>query len=538
MKKLVLTITISLFSFLPVKAGLVINELLSNEPSSSVTLEWIELFNDSTETVSLMPYQLAFSTGPVDLPDSVNLAPREYYIVCRRLYAEGATPGFESFWGDSSGVWGDAPEEMKIQAPFEMTFSLGNASGQVVLLKDGAGVSALSWNFYGLDGYSWEKVDPTDNTGLQTEFYGGTPGEVNSVSPLFFDLAIDSATTVVEEGTTYIDYYITNKGINNVFNANVTVYDGVDQFDSFEIASVVSGYQEIISRSYIINEMYLELQVELNSDDRLRNNELIFTTAGNLFPPLIINEFMPNPDDDLKTEWIELKNISSGPIDLNSWMIGDELDLHLITSHSTIIPAGGYVVLVDTLDWFYDFYPTFNGLILQPNGWSTLNNTGDLIRLVDSNNILADSVSYETVFDNYATYGRNEAVVDDNRWGESIDPFGTPGEINKVHFDAEGEDMTVTIEPTHISPDDDGFEDEMFITIDLPAADSYTIKIYDRQGRSVKTFYEDAAGLSNNLEIRWDGRSDAGLRLPIGIYILYLEADGVTSQKHSVVIAR
>lgn len=538
MKKFILILFLLTLGALPLKAGLVINELLSNEPSSSVTLEWIELYNDSTETVSLASYQLAFSSGAVNLPDSVNLAPREYYIICRKLYAEASTPGFESFWGDSSGIWGDTPEELELQTPYEMTFSLSNSANQVVLLKDGSGVSALNWTAVGLDGYSWEKIAPSDNSSIQTEFYGGTPGEVNSVSPLFFDLAIDSAKTVVEDGTTFVDYFITNKGINNVFNASVMVYNGLDLFDSFDIASIASGQHQVIDRSYNLNLMYLDLLAVLNSDDRLRNNELSFTTAGNLFPPLVINEFMPNPDDDLKTEWIELKNISAEAVDLSGWMIGDELAVHLITAQATVIPPGGYVVLADTIDWFYDFYTDFNGLLIQPTDWATLNNNGDVIRLVDANHILADSVAYVGVFDNFATYGRNESVIDETKWGESVNPFGTPGEENEVRFDAEGADLIVQINPTHISPDDDGVDDEMLITIDLPSADAYTIKIYDRQGRSVKTFYDSATGLSNNLELTWNGRSDAGLRLPIGIYILYIEAENVTSQKQTVVIAR
>lgn len=538
MRKIILTIFLLLLSTNATAGGLVINELLSNEPASSVTLEWMELYNDSTETVSLAPYQLALTSGTIDLPDSVDLAPREYYIICRKLFAEGSSPGFESFWGDSSGVWGDVPEETGYQQPYEITFSLSNSASQVVLLKDGSGVSALNWSAAGLDGYSWEKVNPSDNSSLQTEFYGGTPGEVNSVSPVFFDLAIDSVRTVVEDGTTYVDYYITNKGINNVFNALVMVYDGETLFDSFEMELIVSGYQNIINRTYSLDLMYLDLRVELSSDNRLRNNELNFTTAGALFPPLMLNEFMANPDDDLKTEWIEIKNISPNPVDLSGWMIGDELDLHLITNESTIIPSGGYAVLVDTIDWFYDFYTGFSGLLIQPDDWATLNNAGDIIRLVDGNNILADSVAYDKVFDNYDTYGRNEKIVGDHRWGESLEPFGTPGEINDVHFDAEGEELFVTLEPTHISPDDDGIDDEMLITIDLPAADAYTIKIFDRQGRSVKTFYDNASGLNNTLEITWDGRSDAGLRLQIGIYILYVEAEGVTSQKQALVIAR
>ncbi|WP_243664484.1 FlgD immunoglobulin-like domain containing protein [Rhodothermus marinus] len=60
--------------------------------------------------------------------------------------------------------------------------------------------------------------------------------------------------------------------------------------------------------------------------------------------------------------------------------------------------------------------------------------------------------------------------------------------------------------------------------------------VYDLLGRSVRTLLEGplAPGMH---EVVWDGRSDAGVRLPAGLYLLRLEADGQT-QTRTITIVR
>ncbi|UCE24577.1 MAG: lamin tail domain-containing protein, partial [Candidatus Zixiibacteriota bacterium] len=87
------------------KAQPVVNEVLANEPGSVTGLEWIELYNDG-QPVNLQDFSLRVGDNLIELPSEVNLSDGEYYIICRRLFATSTSPGFESIWGDSSGVWG------------------------------------------------------------------------------------------------------------------------------------------------------------------------------------------------------------------------------------------------------------------------------------------------------------------------------------------------------------------------------------------------------------------------------------------------
>ncbi len=60
--------------------------------------------------------------------------------------------------------------------------------------------------------------------------------------------------------------------------------------------------------------------------------------------------------------------------------------------------------------------------------------------------------------------------------------------------------------------------------------------VYDLLGRSVRTLLEGPLSVGTH-EVVWDGRSDAGVRLPAGLYLLRLEANGQT-QTRTITIVR
>jgi hypothetical protein len=135
-------------------ADLVVNEVLANEPGSAVSLEWIELYNNSPGLVNL-----SFAEIRVASPSDTNsyllsggMAGFEFLVICRDSVR------FEEHWGDSSGLWGDGPNEaFQIR---EDPIGLTNSSGSVTVFQLTTPVSELAWDQSGLDGRSWERVDP------------------------------------------------------------------------------------------------------------------------------------------------------------------------------------------------------------------------------------------------------------------------------------------------------------------------------------------------------------------------------------------
>ncbi len=122
---------------------------------------------------------------------------------------------------------------------------------------------------------------------------------------------------------------------------------------------------------------------------------------------------------------------------------------------------------------------------------------------------------------------------------------GTPNSENSIYQEntQNNQETGITLNPNPFSPDDDGYEDNLFINYKLDHQD-YLIKvrIYDRYGRLVRTLADGKqAGFEGQLI--WNGRKDDGSRNRIGIYIVIFEAYDSTSGndlsfKKTVVLAR
>ena len=103
-------------------------------------------------------------------------------------------------------------------------------------------------------------------------------------------------------------------------------------------------------------------------------------------------------------------------------------------------------------------------------------------------------------------------------------------------FSPEGESVSLKIEPSHFSPDGDGYQDTVIIFIESSQAESYSLKIFDRHGRQVRTILDNELFIAASYG--WDGKFDDGRRAPVGIYIVLFEARGERTIKKAVVVAR
>jgi len=197
------------------------------------------------------------------------------------------------------------------------------------------------------------------------------------------------------------------------------------------------------------------------------------TINANSQSPIVLNEFLPNPDgilcadgssncssdddnfifdfgkdsdDKPKGEWVELFNLTSNPIDVNGWYLQDAsggvgntqvTSLNSIPSNATV-PANGYLVV-------YMNKPVWN-------------NTGDVVKLFSKDNVLMDSYAYSIDYDycvliptpgetnidtsdpdatcstHQVPGNKSYARIPDGT-GPWIDPIPTPGISNLLKFD-------------------------------------------------------------------------------------------------------
>ncbi len=164
---------------------LILSEILANEPSNRVMLEWIEVYNDNLGEIDLHDYLLIEGDDTLSFTDGSSVGAGDYAVICRRLVPVNGSDCFEYHWGDSSGVWGDSPKEN--YAAYELSFTLSNGSGSVYLMKStGEGVDHYIWDQSSDDGRSVERNNVTDPLSGWHECYdadGSTPGQPNSFLP-------------------------------------------------------------------------------------------------------------------------------------------------------------------------------------------------------------------------------------------------------------------------------------------------------------------------------------------------------------------
>lgn len=546
-KKIYLAV-ILLSAFSDSFGAIVVNEAMVNEPGSSTSLEWIELYNNSQSQAFLGTHYMVIGNDTVRFPSTLRMAPGEYYIVCRKLFGDLSSPGFEGVWGDSSGTWGDTPFESSLPINFDYnaSFALVNGSGSIRLYNAfNILVSNFQWIQSGQDGFSWERAFPDSAQILQCIHpTQSTPGFVNSVSPVAFDLSLELIDITPFNGSTIVFFHIVNRSYNIISGAKLyffrdpgdTTMPPTDTLQVFDLPDALPGFTTLIGGNYLLDGVYDSLMAKLTDDDRNQNNRQRFVASGRDYPPLFINEFLANPTSGVGSEWVEIKNTSSVAIDVKGWQIGDALAVHTISDSSYIVYPGEYLVAAQDSAVFRNYYSTFNGLLLETDGWSALNNSGDQIRLYDNFDFRSDSLEYAATFSDNFTWALAESGFNAGVWGRSLDTGGTPGAVNQVVFTSLGSDVTLEITPEHFSPDGDGFEETVTILLEAPEAISYTLKIFDRAGREVKRILDEENYLSPSYT--WDGRNDSGQRLPIGIYIVIFEASGIQEVRKTVVIAR
>ncbi|MCF0207489.1 MAG: hypothetical protein HUK15_08680, partial [Bacteroidales bacterium] len=267
------------------------------------------------------------------------------------------------------------------------------------------------------------------------------------------------------------------------------------------------------------------------------------------FNDLVINEILFNPYSG-GSDFVEFYNRSNKIIDLkNLWIsslnaAGETKESNQITNISRLVLPGEYCAISTDIEDLYNHYS-----ILQPenlykvskmpgygddNGTAIITNRNfDTIDIVSYDksqhfSLLSskDGVSLERInYDNPSN--------DPNNWHSAAQDagFATPGYINSQFAEQFESEARITLSSDVISPDNDGYQDQLTIMYDLDVAGYCgTISVYSANGSFVKTLLNNQT-LSMAGTLSWDGL-DAKKRLCMpGIYIIYVELFNVDGKK-------
>jgi|GEM_PF-476267 len=521
----------------------VITEVLANEPGAFTSLEWLELFNTEVSPAPLADFSIVVGADTSRLDSgAVILPPDGFAIISRKPLSETETENsFEKQWGNNSGTWGDNPSEN--YPLIKGKFSLGSGSGRVLLLYQNTPVDSFIWTADAGDGQSWERVCPSNpavssNLGICRAPSGSTPGTTNSVVPVANDLAIEELTAQNLTGSAArLSGTVKNVGLDSTsarylfFSLGLpgdTGFTTAQLLDSTLVAPLAVQESADFSIDLTLPAGYQRVILSLPPDGRNENNfSAVNLRIGTVAPTLLINEFLPDPENPLESEWIEIFNAADTHVELFGWKIGDARTQTAILPDSTILAPKNFIIVAEDKQNFDAFYPGVAASVFQPASWPALNNDGDTIKLVGPFGLVEDSTGYKKGYGGNVSWEKKDpASPSDNsaNWWRSVNENGaTPGEPNSIAA-AYSENLQVDIAPNPFSPDGDGFDDEVTINFTLPFQTNLTARIYDTNGREVKTLLDNSPAASGQL--RWDGKGNNGKILRSGIYVLFMETSG------------
>ena len=536
------------FTFYDVRQyDVMINEIFP-DPSPSVGLpteEFIEIYNRTAYPIAIQNWTLKAGSNLDILPDAT-IQPDSFLL----LVSTSAYPYYI-----------DVPNAIEVTG---LSYQALTNDGQTLTLRDTAGnlihtITYTSDWYQDSDkkdgGYSIEQIDPLNPCGglanwkASNAFLGGTPGKRNSLNATNADIAspeplrvnlltLSSLSVVFDEAldsasaTSLLSYSVDN-GIGSPISDSVS-------FPSF--SQVTLNFQQTFQAGIIYT-----LSVQGQIRDCVGN--LISQTYTLRFAvpqapaanDVVINELLSDPKTGGE-DYVELYNRSNKVIDLKDLKIARYDEEGMPETWYTILPQGyllfpaDYVVLTENSDAVKEQYNTTN-----PKGIVTIENLPDFnidggsCIIGDSASNIIDAFTYDSKMQFpllQSTKGvalerlnPDRASYDRDNWHSAAETvgYGTPAYQNSQYNENSSATDFLVIEPPIFSPDNDGYQDLLNITLNMTTPENVaSLDIYDAKGQLVtKLAQNKLLGISNTFT--WDGITERGDKARIGIYILYAD---------------
>ena len=164
---------------------------------------------------------------------------------------------------------------------------------------------------------------------------------------------------------------------------------------------------------------------------------LLLTRSLQAQPELIINEILYAPTS-AQTEFVEVLNTSTQPLDLCTFMLSDNRDVpEPLCGGRLFLQPGAFATLTKDSLLLTQAFANISGPIVSPAKWPALNNSGDTVKLSAASEII-DEVAY---LSSWGTSGKSIERKDPAgpsdmqfNWGISTDlNHATPGIQNSVY---------------------------------------------------------------------------------------------------------
>ena len=569
-------IIVTTFSHAAAQDQIVLSEVMFNPSGNENFDEFIEIYNAGDSAVDLTGWIIGDGTASDEIIDAgwgLALAPAQYGIILDNGYFENSTE-YDSLIPPEAlvltidgvtfgfkGLLNSAPETVTLLAPdssviAEYTYSVDNGQGISDEKIDlSAGDDALNWS----------------NSLIKK----GTPGFKNSVAPANIDLAVSRIYIEPELpsfGQQFVLFaIIENRGTQTAEDFTVTFFADSNNDSAFstgeqllppftnsaplEPGDSVSFSAEMTDFQW--SSIMIGVLASIEGDEK-PPNDIYFIEISLHFESdmLVINEIMYDPFVEgeafsPQSEYIEIFNTTDETVFLDGWSFSDADSSRRYTMLNTgaVIRAGDYFVFAADSNHVRFFGEESLRTFIAGSGFPRLNNDGDEVFLFSPADEVIDRVAYSPSLGGSrgVSVERIDPFSNSNspdNWLSSVELLGgTPGKENSVSKPIVTKDLQINLDPNPFSPDGDGFDDILEIEYKLPSRSVILdIYIFDSIGRRVRRLISSASAGSEGI-YTWDGLDGRQRKLPIGIYIVYLEATAplegkVYSGKAVAVLAR
>ncbi len=540
------------------RGSLVINEVMY-APVRPDEPEWIELYNPGPWYIALDDVTVSDNSAtrvPVSNADSDTVRPGEFIVISRSADLGALYPPFPIVVAAFPSLNNTTPDAVVIRNEDgstidSMTYvpATGVETGRTVERRDRdlSSISSRTWRAC---------IDPL----------GATPGRLNSVQRPEKDVAVGTLEVQrdpADSTRALLSASLFNMGRSSVTQATAIWIrsQGLDgPFEELGASPVLDLMPEDSTHvNFKWNGMpsgpsIVALVVRADGDLDPSNDTAFASTLRSYGRrQVIVNEIMFEPEPG-QNEWVELFNPGHEPVEIAGWIIEDlpttSGSVVRLTLPASVValPSQSYVLLAADSSLVARYPQLDDGtipLVVLPraSGFG-LNNESDGIVVRDRTGTVIDSVTYARTWhvEGVEPLGRSlerasalSSGVDASSWTSSAAADGaTPGRANSVVRRSERNALEVSLSPDPFSPDGDGFEDRLVISYRVDASSLFLhIRIFDLFGREILPLATGSFVPPEGM-IEWDGRGASGRVVPIGGYIVLLQAtDAINGSSYS-----
>lgn len=507
------------------QSKVIINEIMVNPNNSNLpNFEYIELFNNGTNSVHLNELTLSINNNTISLPQFI-LAPQQFVVLTSTLGA----PAFENY-GNALAL--------------SSWYALNN-NAATIKLKEGNNtldLVAYSISWYNNTnkrngGWSLERINPNISCNISSNWSasmaanGGSPSRPNSIlnknsKPL---VEVISAKIVVNE--IYLKFNVEQPLLTGLVKDNFTL-DHVGSpkhiYWNSSLDTLILQFDNIESNNLYLLQIN---EIEICGSVVSIKDYPIFEQDALRFNSLVINEILFNPKEG-GVDFVELYNQEFFPINLKNWKIGNRI----ITNELLLIQPNDYLAMTTDIDKTTLHYSAaaidkiyqIAALPPYPNQQGNVSIYNDQAILIDSVYYNADMhhalfTTVKGISLERQSFSRPSNDKENFQSSSSIGEGATPGFRNSIHNDDLFEKKIFFLSSKTVSPNHDGFEDELEINYNNKLANYLiNIDIYNENGKIVKRLIRNKNAGSSFL-ITWDCRNETNNIVSPGHYIILAE---------------